>query len=275
MSATLSVIKDQVSQTQIQDPVGLAVKDMHITIVQDVSGSMEDQRKSVANGVNEIVREVQSRYREPCEYTATFRMIRFSSHDRIQVGDAIPVHDVEPIDPNDLVFDGMTALWDAAAIAINLMNENSTGVPATTYIFTDGDNNDSTQHTQNGVNEMITDNKKKNPTHSILFIGSDPSTKRNASGMGLDRVHSIQHDSENTPVAYDVCRRALGRCISGDTQSTEFTQDDIVLSETPSAPRGYASPPRGNHSQMSDDYAFASDELESDGVPSVLQRTWS
>ena len=67
MSATLPVIKDQVSQTQIQDPVGLAVKDMHITIVQDVSGSMEDQRKSVANGVNEIVREVQSRYREPCE----------------------------------------------------------------------------------------------------------------------------------------------------------------------------------------------------------------
>jgi uncharacterized protein YegL len=275
MSATLPVIKDQVSQIQIQDPVGLAVKDMHITIVQDVSGSMEDQRKSVATGINEIIGDLKRRYSEPCEYTATFRMISFSSHDLIQVGDAVPVHDVNPIDPNDLVFDGMTALWDAAAIAINLMNENSTGVPATTYIFTDGDNNDSTQHTQNGVNEMIADNKKKNPTHSILFIGSDPSTKRNASGMGLDRVHSIQHDSENTPVAYDVCRRALGRCVSGDTQSTEFNHDDIVLSETPSAPRGYSSPPHGNDSQMSDDYAFASDELESDGVPSMPQRAWS
>ena len=254
--------------------VTAAVKDMHVIIVQDVSGSMEDQRRSVATGINEIIGDLKRRYSEPCEYTATFRMISFSSHDLIQVGDAVPVHDVKPIDPNDLVFDGMTALWDAAAIAINLMNEHSAGVPATTYIFTDGDNNDSMHHRRSGVNEMIAANKKKNPTHSILFIGSDPSTRHNANGMGLDRVHSIQHDSENTPVAYDVCRRALGRCISGDTQSTEFTQDDIVLSETPSAPRGYASPPRGNHSQMSDDYAFASDELESDGVPSV-QRTWS
>ena len=282
MSATLPVIEDQASQiqiqasqTQIQDPAGLAVKDMHITIVQDVSGSMEDHRKSVATGINEIIGDLKRRYNEPCEYTATFRMISFSSHDLIQVGDAVPVHDVNPIDPNDLVFDGMTALWDAAAIAINLMNEHSAGVPATTYIFTDGDNNDSVHHSRSGVNEMIAANKKKNPTHSILFIGSDPSTRHNANGIGLDRVHSIQHDSENTPVAYDVCRRALGRCISGDTQSTEFNHDDIVLSETPSAPRGYASPPCGNDSQISDDYAFATEELESDGVPSMPQRAWS
>jgi len=260
---------------------GLAVKNMHVIIVQDVSGSMEDQRKSVATGINEIIGDLKRRYSEPCEYTATFRMISFSSHDLIQVGDAVPVHDVQPINPAELMFDGMTALWDAAAIAIKLMNEHSAGVPATTYIFTDGDNNDSLHQNRSGVNEMIAENKKKNPAHSILFIGSDPSTRHNANGMGLDRVHSIQHDSENTPLAYHVCSRALGRCISGDTQSTEFTQDDIVLSETPSAPRGYASRPHGNgtphhnDSQMSDDYAFASDELESDGVPSMPQRAWS
>jgi uncharacterized protein YegL len=296
----LAVKDDGVPVLAVKDDgaPGLAVKNMHVIIVQDVSGSMEDQRKSVATGINEIIGDLKRRYSEPCEYTATFRMISFSSHDLIQVGDAVPVHDVKPIDPNDLVFDGMTALWDAAAIAINLMNEHSAGVPATTYIFTDGDNNDSMHHRRSGVNEMIAENKKKNPAHSILFIGSDPSTRHNANGMGLDRVHSIQHDSENTPLAYHVCSRALGRCISGDTQSTEFTQDDIVLSETPSAPRGYASLPRGyaslprgyaslprgyaspplgngNDSQMSDDYAFASDELESDGVPSMPQRAWS
>jgi hypothetical protein len=55
--------------------------------------------------------------------------------------------------------------------------------------------------------------------------------------MGLDRMHSIQHDSDSTPVAYEVCRRALGRCVSGDTQSTEFNESDIVLSETPSLRR--------------------------------------
>jgi uncharacterized protein YegL len=249
-----------------------AVKDMHVIIVQDVSGSMQDQRRSVQTGINEIIGELQTRYKEPCEHKATFCIIKFSSHDRISVGPAVPVHDVVKLD--NLVCDGMTALWDTVAIAIDQMNEKSNGVPATTYVFSDGDNNDSRQHTQSSVNEMIADNKQQNPMHSILFIGSDPSTKRNAEGMGLDRVHSIQHDSDNTPVAYEVCRRALGRCITGDTQSTEFNEDDIVYSETPSAPRGYASPrqpiqstqPRQStqmDSQCDDDDDFASDNVPS------------
>ena len=212
----------------------IATKDMDVMFVQDVSGSMEDQRVSVVKGINEIIGDLKTRYRQPCEHRAHLRIIEFSSHDRIRVGAQVSVHDVPLMNPAELVCDGMTALWDAAAIAIDQMNTSSAGVPATTYIFTDGDNNDSREYTQSSVNEMIADNKKRNPMHSILFIGSDPSAKRNAAGMGLDRMHSIHHDSHDTPVAYEVCRRALGRCVSGDTQSTEFNDDDIVMSETPS-----------------------------------------
>ena len=250
----------------------IATKDMDVTFVQDVSGSMEAQPVSVVNGINEIIGDLQKRYRAPCEYKAHARIIEFSSHDNIRVGKRVPVGDVPLINPSELLCDGMTALWDAVAVAIDQMNTSSAGVPATTYIFTDGDNNDSKTHTQSGVNEMIADNKKRNPMHSILFIGSDPSAKRNATGMGLDRGHSIQHDSHDTPVAYEVCRRALGRCVSGDTQSTEFNDDDIQLSETPSShpahhdeyDRDYTS---HGHSQTSDDFAF-----ESDDVPSAAPR---
>ena len=266
--------EDNVIPCTAPAPVPPAVKDMHVICVQDVSGSMEDQRVSVANGINEIVGDLQTRYRAPCEYIATIRVITFSSHDRIVVGSAVPVNDVPRMNATDLVCNGLTAMWDTVAIAIGHMNADSAGVPATTYIFTDGDDNDSRKFGKSRVNEMIADNKKRNPMHSVLFIGSDPSARRNAEGMGLDRVHSIHHDSANTPVAYEVCRRALGRCVSGDTQSTEFTQDDIVLSETPSAPRGYASPtttptttvplPDLPDSQLcDDDYAFASDDTPS------------
>ena len=246
---------------------------MDVTFVQDVSGSMEDQRGSVVKGINEIITDLQKRYRVPCEHRAHVRIIQFSSHDRIRVGDRVSVDDLPLMDPTDLTCDGMTALWDAVAIAIEKMNTSSAGVPATTYIFTDGDNNDSIHHRQSDVNEMIADNKKRNPMHSILFIGSDPSAKRNAVGMGLDRVHSIQHDSHDTPVAYEVCRRALGRCISGDTQSTEFNDDDIQLSAPASARHSHhpAYPAHhdeydfygNNGSQPSDDYAFVSDDVAS------------
>jgi len=270
--AVPSVAEGEEAESQ---PPPLAVKDMHVTIVQDVSGSMEHQRISVATGINEIFGDMKKRYREPCEHKATVRVIKFSSHDNIAVGPVIPISEANPITMRDLVCDGMTAMWDATAIAIDHMNKHSAGVPATTYIFTDGDNNDSKMHTQSSVNEMIADNKKRNPMHSVLFIGSDPTTKRNAQDIGIDRVHSIQHDANATPVAYEVCRRALGRCVSGDTQSTEFTQEDIAMSETPQhqhepqTPRTPHTPPHHTDSQVSDsqlsedDYAFASDDVPS------------
>ena len=260
--------------------VTAAVKDMTVTFVQDVSGSMEDQRRSVVNGINEIVGDLKKRYAAPCEHNATVCVIRFSSHDNIRIGPTMPVQDMPAMTVADLKCDGSTALWDAVAIAIARMNTDSTGVPATTYIFTDGDNNDSMKHTQSGVNEMIADNKKKNPMHSVLFIGSDPSTRRNADDMGLDRVHSIQHDSENTPVAYEVCRRALGRCVSGDTQSTEFNESDIALSETPSLRRTDQQPDQAhswenvNSDAVGDsqpDSPPESDQFESDYAPSRTQ----
>ncbi len=243
----------------------LAVKDMHVTIVQDVSGSMENQRTSVANGITEIFGDMKKRYREPCQHKATVCVIKFSSHDNIAVGPVIPISEVKPITMRDLLCEGMTAMWDAAAVAIDHMNKHSAGVPATTYIFTDGDNNDSKLHTQSSVNEMIADNKRRNPMHSVLFIGSDPTTRRNAENIGLDRVHSIQHDSANTPMAYEVCRNALGRCVSGDTQSTEFNHHDIAMSETPQhyehdTPRTPHTPPHHTDSQIPDG-AFMSDEV--------------
>ena len=263
-----------VKDTVLADTVVLAVKDMHVTIVQDDSGSMHDQRRSVLTGINEIIGEMKNRYQLPCPYTATFRFIRFSSHDCIHIGAAVPVHDVKPMTPADLKCDGMTALWDAAAAAINLMNAEHAGVSATTYIFTDGDNNDSKECTQSGVNEMIADNKKRNPMHSVLFIGSDASARRNASAIGLDRVHSIQHDAENTPNVYYACRRALGRCISGDTQSTQFNDDDIILSETPSeAPHHQQQQqqhPQPPHSQPFSDSQIYDQEPVTDQEPSDI-----
>ena len=255
-------------QDQDQDQMPpLAVKDMDVILVQDVSGSMVDQCGPVIKGINEIICDLKKRYRELCQYRAHVRIIKFSSNDMIRVGERIPVHDVPLMNKHDLICGGMTALWDATAIAIDLMNQSGAEVPVTAYVFSDGDNNDSIKQTQNGVNEMIADNKKRNPMHSILFIGSDPSTKRNAAGMGLDRVHSIQHDSQHTPVAYEVCCRALGRCVSGGTQSTEFNEDDIVMSETPS--HGYVQNScEYVHSQLSDDY-------DSDDVSRMPQRTMS
>ena len=87
-------INDAIQQTQEPQLPLIATKDMDVTFVQDVSGSMEDQRVPVAKGINEIIGDLQKRYRAPCEHSAHIRIIKFSSHDNIQVGERVPVHDV-------------------------------------------------------------------------------------------------------------------------------------------------------------------------------------
>lgn len=278
-SSPVIIEEEEEKQKQEQQQPRAAVKNMNVIFVQDVSGSMENQRISVTNGINEIIGDLQQRYKEPCEYTATVCIIKFSSHDCISVGPTVPVHEMSLMCVNDLKCDGMTALWDAAAIAIQRMNTESAGVPATTYIFTDGDNNDSKIYTRHKINEMIAKNKTENPMHSVLFIGSDPSARQNAENIGLDRVHSIQHDANATPVAYEVCRRALGRCVSGDTQSTEFNHDDIVMSETPAhdSPTPRARSTQHNDSQQDyddDNYGFASDDVPSAMPSRAMSYHW-
>ena len=67
--------KDESTQSVAGAGPAAAVKDMHVIIVQDVSGSMSDQRRSVQTGINEIIGELQTRYNEPCPHKATFCII--------------------------------------------------------------------------------------------------------------------------------------------------------------------------------------------------------
>jgi hypothetical protein len=223
-------------------PEKKAVKDMNVYIIQDISTSME------------------------CNYKANVCLITFSSHDNIVVGEVIPVHETKK---TTFSCEGMTALWDAIGIGMSHMREKSGSISATMYIFTDGDNNDSRKYSGDEIREIINTHKSEFPTHSVLFIGSDPTTKKNANKIGLDdTVHSIQHDSCDTPVVYRVCSHALDRCVSGDTQCTQFNEEDIAIVSEPKV-MSYDSGDTGQvHAYDHDQTDSQIDDYESDYVPS-------
>jgi uncharacterized protein YegL len=203
-------------------------KNIDLYIVQDTSGSMKSQAPSVANGINEIIDDLKQRYKEPCEYTATITYCTFSSNALISIGEQISIKDFPLIEAPQC--NGLTAMWDALGPVLTLMQKNSSNVSAVLYVFTDGSDNDSYIYNKDKISEMI---ESKSKMHSVLFVGSDPTSAETAHSLGLDRNSSIQHVPDNTPIVYEVCRRALARCVIGDTQTTIFSEDDIVLSETP------------------------------------------
>jgi hypothetical protein len=68
----------------------------------------------------------------------------------------------------------------------------------------------------------------------MLFIGSDPlSSAANADAIGVTRTKSLNPSSDNTPSAMRACTNTIARCVTGETQTPEFNDNDIAMSEGP------------------------------------------
>jgi len=212
------------------EPGRLGVVDLDVFFVQDVSGSMREQRGPVAAGMNEIIDDLQSRYPDGHPFKARLSLTTFSSYDNIRVGELKPISEIQPIRAEDLVCDGSTAMRDAVARVIDKATEESGGRTIVLKVFTDGADNDS-RIGPITLAQCIDGFKKEHTNRSVLFIGSDPMAFDTAGGIGLTRHQSIKHTLDDTPSAYRACAHAVARCATGETPSAEFNDDDIQLSE--------------------------------------------
>jgi len=206
-----------------------ACKDIRVVFLHDLSGSMEDNIHMMVTGTNEFIQDLKARYEQPCDYKAEFLLITFAG-DRINVGEWRNVNELEPYTRANFPCNGSTPLWDACDVALEKVLTVCKGTVAAIYTFTDGDDNNSKLATRNTIRTKIA---ALDPTvHSMLFIGSDPmSASENAQEIGLDRVHSLNHDTHSTPYALRACTNTIARCVTGETQTPEFSQNDIIMSE--------------------------------------------
>lgn len=210
-----------------------ACKNICVIFAHDLSGSMMGSRNMIANGTNEFLQDLKSRYAPPCEFTAKFCLITFAG-DTVTTGEWTDVHNVPLFNADSFVCNGTTPLWDACATGIDKMNRDCEGCTAALYVFTDGDNNNSKKANRNSVRDQVS--KLNTALHTMLFIGSDPfSSAANANAIGVTRTKSLNPSSDNTPSAMRACTNTIARCVTGETQTPEFNDDDIMMSEGPSA----------------------------------------
>ena len=208
-----------------------ACKNIRVIFAHDLSGSMADCRKMIADGTNEFLQDLQSRYAPPCEFKAEFCLITFAG-ETITVGEWTDVHDVQVFNADSFACHGTTPLWDACEIGIDKIRRECEGCTAALYVFTDGDDNNSKKAVRKTIRESVS---TLNPAlHTMLFIGSDPfSSVANADAIGVTRTKSLNPSSDNTPSAMRACTNAIARCVTGETQTPEFNDSDIIMSEGP------------------------------------------
>lgn len=231
--ADANTIFDAVPEASRPDSSVKACKNIRVVFAHDLSGSMEGSRKQIANGTNEFVQDLQSRYELPCEFEAKFCLITFSG-ETTTVGEWTDIHDVPVFDAKSFVCHGSTPLWDACDVGLDKMSRECEECTAAFYAFTDGDDNNSKKANRSTIREKIS---KLNPAlHTMLFIGSDPlSSAANADAIGVTRTKSLNPSSDNTPSAMRACTNTIARCVTGETQTPEFNCDDIIMSEGHSA----------------------------------------
>lgn len=205
-----------------------ATKNIKVIIVQDLSGSMEGSRTKLATGVNEFSSELKMRYEAPCEFSAQICLITFSG-DNIDIGEWMDIQSAPVYTKESFRCYGSTPLWKSCKLALGKVTEECNDCTAAIYVFTDGEDNNSNGVTSKDVRDMI---ESLDPTkHTMLFIGSDINSAKDADSAGITRHRSLNPTENDTPFAMRACTNTIARCVTGETQTPEFNDDDIQSSE--------------------------------------------
>jgi Mg-chelatase subunit ChlD len=190
---------------------------------------MSSNIHTMVSGTNEFIEDLKARYADPCEYRAEFLLITFSG-DNISVGKWRNVKELDMYTSRSFECHGTTPLWDACEIGLDKIATECADCTAALYVFTDGDDNNSKKATRTSIREKVA--SLDTTKHTMLFIGSDPlSSKRNANDIGLDRHRSLNHRTDSTESAMRACTNTIARCVTGESQTPEFNDDDIIMSE--------------------------------------------
>ena len=244
-------------ESERPDPNKKATKDIRVIIVQDLSGSMESSRTKLATGVNEFVGELKSRYEAPCDFAAQICLITFAG-DNIDIGKWMDIHSVPVYTRDSFRCNGTTPLWRTCKIALDKVKEECGHCTTAVYAFTDGQDNNSNGVTSKDVRKMI--EELDQTKHTMLFIGSDINSSTDAESAGITRHRSLNPTEEDTPFAMRACTNTIARCVTGETQTPEFNDDDIASSEGSRHTSAQSAQSAGN---------AGNDDIENDDVPTI------
>jgi uncharacterized protein YegL len=167
-----------------------------IVAILDRSGSMEPLTNDTIGGFNSFLKEQKEVPGEAVLTTVLFNDSYGLLHDRVNIKDVMPVSN------NEYVADGSTALLDALGKTINdiglkLHNTAEDDRPGKVifFIITDGEENASSEFTNDKVKEMV-ELQKNTYNWEFIFLGAniDAFSAAKSIGISADRAFDIEGD---------------------------------------------------------------------------------
>jgi hypothetical protein len=204
---------------------------VHNLIILDESGSMEEIKRSIITGFNELlgsIKEIEIKFSDQ-EHFIT--MVSFNSN-KIN-----PLHFVEPcskinkLNTESYNPDVLTPLHDAIGYSINKLSEHlkdKANYSVLVTILTDGEENASIAYDAIGIKKLIEKYKKNNWT--FTYIGTNHDITKAANDLDIFNVLNFSSDSEGIVKMFEhekVSRAKYSLDISNGIETSDFYKKTI------------------------------------------------
>lgn len=198
-----------------------------IELVVDESGSMEDRRQIVVNGINEFIQQQKA---DLCEGTTCSVSLFFFNNCIRNIFESKLLGDIQKITLEEYKPSGCTALNDAFGARLALIHEApvDSNKKRILMVITDGEENSSKQFTPNRLKLLIEQTKEK---VEIVYMGSNQDAILNGSHYGATRESSLNYSDAFLGEALRATTNAVGRIVSGRSNTVEYTQLERDISQ--------------------------------------------
>ena len=154
---------------------------VHVGIVLDRSGSMEDCRADAIGAVNSYLRQVKN----DTDMEANVSLVIFDSQGIDVIRDRVPVSACAELGAGEYQPRAQTPLLDAVGHGVALLDKGKeAGQRCILAIMTDGLENASREYTKETLKTLL-DRKQKEEGWLVLYLGADHNAWDQARGMGL------------------------------------------------------------------------------------------
>lgn len=182
----------------------------------DKSGSMTSMQMKVIEGFNKTLADMkEEEIRDDVRYLIT--LVEFSDNARIVYADK-PLAEVKPLDTKTYVPDGMTALYDGIAMAIDTCEEGEKDTLVT--IMTDGGENSSKDWDASTIKTLI-DLRQDENKWGFTFFGANQDACLTAKSLGVR--NALNYSTVNTSAAF----RSTGDIRSAYTSQVKSMNYDV------------------------------------------------
>lgn len=216
--------------SDIVDPVE---KNLHIYLLLDSSGSMQNIKTATLSGINEFI--ISQKLIED-DVETTFTLAKFSSPGNPQIiTENKPIKDVAEVTSAEYSVGGGTALYDAIQASLdNLEKTTSENDNVMFVIMTDGQENSSQHAKKADIFKKITE-LTESGKWTFLFLGANQDSYAEGANIGVAGQSTLNWQANNAGVKYMsdtyTTYGAATRSAVASTGSVDTTIDVNVIAQ--------------------------------------------